>query len=171
MSNETQVETNTPPRGTPRWLYGALIVSLGLNLLVLGGAASAFWKHRLGHHERERGLLGFVRELPADRQTALREFVKTERAKLKPMRDEVQSAWSESNEVLGTEPFDKDKMKAALGRMNDAETRMRTAISDAIAQTAAQLTPQERTTFKAWRERAKERRYKKWQRESEDGSR
>ena len=168
MSNETQVETNTPRRGTPRWLYGALIVSLGLNLLVLGGAASAFWKHRHGHHER--GLLGFVRELPADRQTALRDFVKTERAKLKPMRDEVQSAWSESNAVLGTEPFDKDKMKAALGRMNDAEARMRTAISDAMAQTAAQLTPQERTTFKAWRERAKERRYRKW-REPDDDNR
>ncbi|HMN37938.1 MAG TPA: periplasmic heavy metal sensor [Hyphomicrobium sp.] len=162
MSTEPQTQTTPAPR--KRWLYVALIASLGLNLLVAGGAAGAFWKHRHGHHER--GLLGFVHELPADRQAAVREFLNAERAKLKHLREEIRSAWSESNEVLGTEPFDKDKMKAALDRMNDAELRMRSAVSTAIAQTAAQLTPQERQTFKAWRERAKERRHKKWRREA-----
>jgi uncharacterized membrane protein len=157
--------TNDPieqaPR-RPRWLYGALIASLAANLIVAGGAASAFWKHRHGGHER--GLSGFVRELPPDRRPPISEFVKSEREKLGPMREAIRAGWSETNTVLGEEPFDKDKLKAAMGRMIDAETRMRTAISDALVETAAKLTPDERKAMKAWRERMRERGHKNWRR-------
>lgn len=166
MSNETENVTSSPPARKPRWLYGALIASLGLNLLVLGGAAGAFWKHRHGHHER--GLMSFVRDLPPDRQGPLRDLITSERAKLKPIRDDIRKAWSDSNEVLGTEPFDKDKMKAAMAHVGEEEARLRSAISDAIVEAASQLTPEERQIFKAWRERAKERRHKKWRRDSDD---
>lgn len=146
----------------PRWLYGALFASLAVNLVMLGGAAGAFWHHR--HDHRGDGLTGFVRQLPADRQGPLREFLKSEREKLKPVREEIRAGWQETNALLGQEPFDKDKLKAAMGRMNDAESRMRAAIADALVETASKMTPPERQSMKAWRERQIERGVKKWRR-------
>ncbi|MEQ1718515.1 MAG: periplasmic heavy metal sensor [Hyphomicrobium sp.] len=159
MTNET-VEAAAPRR--PRWLYGVLIASLGINLLVAGGAASAFWRHRHGGHER--GLMSFVRELPAERRPPIEEYIRSEREKLKPMREAIRAGWTETNTVLGEEPFDKEKLKASMGRVIDAETRMRTAISEALVETAAKLTPPERQAMKAWRERTRDGRHKKWRR-------
>lgn len=151
----------------PRWLYGALVASLALNLVMVGGAAGAFWHHR--HERREHGLTGFVAQLPAERQGPLREFLKGEREKLKPLREEIRNGWNETNVLLGQEPFDKDKLKAGMGRMNDAEGRMRSAIADALVETAAKVSPQERQAMKAWRERQIERGMKKWRRHFGEG--
>lgn len=141
------------------WLKWALVASLAVNLLILGGAAGAFWSHRhggrhFGHGaEREHGLMGFVRELPPDRQGAIRAALEGEREKIRPMRDVVKDGWKETNSILAAEPFDRDKLKSAMTGMIDAETRMRTAISDALVETAAKLSPEERQKLKAWREK------------------
>lgn len=164
--------TNDPAGPTwqrPRWLYGALVVSLAANLVMLGGAAGAFWHHR--HERREHGLTGFVNELQPDRQGPLREFLKGERAKLKPIREEIRSGWRETNELLGAEPFDKEKLKAAMGRMNEAESRMRAAIAESLVETAAKMTPQERQAMKGWRSRQIERGMKKWRHHMDDDDR
>lgn len=150
----------TPQR--PRWLYPVLIASLGVNLLLLGGAASAFWNHR--HDRRDHSLVGFVRTLPADRQGPLREFLDAERVKLKPIRDEMGNGWNQTNKLLGEEPFDKEKFKQAMARMNDVEDRMRASIAEGLVETAARMTPQERILLKEWRERQIARGVKKWRR-------
>ncbi len=143
----------------PSWQKWLLIASLAVNLLIAGGAAGAFWSHRhggrhFGHWQgREHGLMGFVGELVPDRQGEFRASIEAERAKIKPMREGVKEGWKETNAVLGTEPFDKDKLKSAMSRMIDAEVRMRTAIADALVETAAKLSPEERQKLKAWREK------------------
>jgi uncharacterized membrane protein len=143
----------------PSWQRWLLIASLALNLLIIGGAAGAFWSHRhggrhFGHWQgREHGLMGFVRELAPDRQGDVRAALEAERAKIKPMREGVKEGWKETNTILGTEPFDKDKLKEAMSRMIEAEVKMRTAISDALIETAAKLSPEERQKLKAWREK------------------
>lgn len=148
------MENDTPVKPRPRWLYPVLIASLAANFLVLGGAAGAMWAHRHGHGgPDERGLLGFVRELAPERRDSIREGLASEREKLQPLREAVRANWSETNAILGEEPFDKEKFKASLGRMNEAEMRVRTAITDALAETAGKLSPQERRTLKEWRER------------------
>ncbi len=143
----------------PSWQKWLLIASLAVNLLILGGAAGAFWSHRhggrhFGHGQgREHGLMGFVRELAPDRQGEIRAALEAEREKIKPMREGVKDGWKETNTVLASEPFDKEKLKAAMTRMIDAETRFRTAISDALVDTAAKLSPEERQRLKSWREK------------------
>lgn len=162
MTNDAAAPT--PQR--PRWLYGALIASLAVNLVVLGSAAGAFWHHR--HERHEHSLSGFVRKLPQDRQGPLGDFVASERAKLKSIREEIRSGFKESNGLLGEEPFDKEKLKAAMGRMNEAEARLRAAIGDALVETAAKMTPEERQSLKQWRERRAERGMKKWRRDRDN---
>jgi uncharacterized membrane protein len=141
------------------WQKWLLIASLALNLLIVGGAAGAFWSHRHGGHHpgqwqgREHGLMGFVRELAPERQGEMRAAIQSEREKIKPLRESVKEGWKETNAVLGTEPFDKEKLSAAMTRMIDAETRMKTAITSALVETAAKLNPDERQKLKAWREK------------------
>lgn len=156
MTTENGSETNVT---RSRWLYPVLIASLALNLLVIGAATGAMWSHRHGHHRLagERGLLGFVRELPNERQSKIREVLEAEREKLKPLRETARAKWAETNEVLGTEPFDKDKYKAALDRMNEAQMQVRATITDAMVDLAARLTPEERRVLKEWRERKSRR--------------
>lgn len=159
MSDETVEPAPIEPR-RPRWLYSALIASMALNLLLLGGAAGAMFRHR-HDHPRERGLMDFVRDLPQERRGDVQSFLKGEREKLKPMRDEVKASWSETNAALGEEPFDKEKLKAAMDRMVAAEMRVRMAISDAVVETAGKLTAQERKALQAWRARTQEHGRKK----------
>lgn len=158
--------TNGTPGSTwqrPRWLYPALVASLAVNLVVLGSFAGAFWHHR--HERGDRGLSGFVRHLPDERRGPLRDFLMAEREKLKPLREEMRQAWRDSNQALGEEPFDKDKLKAAMTRMHEAEAKIRATIGDAVVETAAKMTPEDRQAMKKWRERKMER---KWRRHRGD---
>lgn len=159
MTNGTEGSTHK----RPRWVYPALVASLAVNLAVLGSMAGAFWHHR--HERYAGGLSGFVRHLPEERRTLLRDFLMVEREKLKPLREEMRNAWRESNDVLGQEPFDKDKLQAAMARMNDAEARIRATISDAVVETASRMMPEDRQAMKAWRARKMER---KWRRHGHD---
>lgn len=157
-------ENGETRKSPPRWLYGVLIASLAANLLVAGGAVGAIWAHRHGHGER--GLIGFADRLPAERQGSIRDGLKSEREKLKPLREAVKTNWTETNAVLGEEPFDKEKFKASLGRMNEAELRVRTAVTDALAELAGKLTPEERQSLREWREhKGHGWRKRRWRRE------
>ena len=129
-------ENGESRKSPPRWLYGVLIASLAANLLVAGGAVGAIWAHRHGHGER--GLIGFADRLPAERQGTIRDGLTSEREKLKPLREAVKTSWTETNAVLGEEPFDKEKFKASLGRMNEAELRVRTAVTGRACGTRGQ---------------------------------
>lgn len=160
-------QPETAPK-RPRWLYAALIASVGLNLLVAGGAASAFWKHRHHGPRGEAGLMGFVRQLPESKRAELGSYVESEREKLKPLQEAVRAGWSETNTILVEDPFDKEKLKAAMSRMNDAEMRRRSAISDTLVEAAAKLSADERKALKEWRERTHKRGRKGWRHHDRD---
>lgn len=151
-------EVSGSSSGRPRWLKVLLIASLALNLLVIGGMASAMWRH---HHGRgpfggprgDHSLMGFVRDLPSERQQAVRADVEAAREAVKPMRQEIRDAWAATNAVLTAEPFDKAKVKEAAAKLLAAEAKFKTAISDALIDTAEKLTPEERKKLQEWRER------------------
>jgi Spy/CpxP family protein refolding chaperone len=142
------------PRERSRWIYAGLIASLALNLLFIGGLAKAFWHHRHGGGRHgDGGLMGFVHKLPADRQAVVRGDIEAARALIRPMRQSVRDAWAETNAVLTAEPFDKDKYKAAVDKLTEAEGKIRAAIASSLVETAAKLTPEERKRMQSWREK------------------
>jgi uncharacterized membrane protein len=146
-------ENGGAARGRSRWLYGGLVASLAVNLLFVGGFGAAAWHHRHGHRGDDAGLMGFTRELPADRQKVLRDDIAAARQTIRPLRVAAREAWDQANAVLTAEPFDKDKYKAAMDKLTEAEGRFKSAISAALADTAAKLTPEERRGLQSWRER------------------
>jgi uncharacterized membrane protein len=144
------VEVNPAPKRS-RFLYPVLIASLAVNLLFVGGFLAAFWHH---HHEgREPGLLDFVKELPAARQDAVRQEISAARTSMKDLREALRKSWADANALLTVEPFDKEKFKAALTQLGDAESRYKAAIYNALADTAENLDPDERKLLQSWRER------------------
>ena len=157
MKAEADTAMSTP---RPRYLYPALIVSLALNLLVGGFLATAFWHHR---HEpgppppRDRGFMGFVNQLPPDRREAIRKQVITARESTKALRENVRSTWLAANALLTAEPFDKAKFAAALAEVREAEDRFKVAIYGTVADTAAELNPEERKLLQEWRAKRHER--------------
>ncbi|MEQ1652113.1 MAG: periplasmic heavy metal sensor [Hyphomicrobium sp.] len=151
-------ETGAVAQDRSRWLKIGLIASLALNLLFIGGFARAFWHHGPGpggHFGKDAGLMGFVRELPGDRQKLVRDDIAAARETIRPLRRAVREAWSEANTALTAEPFNKDTYKAAVDKLTEAEARMKAATATALADTAAKLTAEERRSLQGWREKRK----------------
>lgn len=148
------------PRG-PRWLKIGLIASLALNVLLIGGIATAAWKIRHGppggKYGFDMGMKAFARSLPDDRRKMLRDEFKGERQKLQPLREDIRVKWVAANDVLGVEPFDRVKFQTAVDDAIKAEVAMRSAVSTTLVEAAAKLTPDERRQFKDWRARHLER--------------
>jgi uncharacterized membrane protein len=140
----------------PRYLYPGLIASLAVNLLFVGFLVTAFWHHL---HEpappppHARGFMGFVNQLAPDRQETIGKQVLAARESMKGLRSDVRTSWLDANALLSAEPFDKEKFLAALMKVRSAEDRFKTAIYNTVANTAGELTPDERKLLQKWREK------------------
>jgi uncharacterized membrane protein len=157
MTNDTAAR----PGGSSFKLRLALMVSLALNVLIIGAVAGAMLVSRHhgwhGHGFKGAGLAGFARTLPPDRGDAIREKLKSNRAALAPLYKEEQEARDAARSVLMTEPFDVEKFKAALERAVDADVKEKRARMELFAETAASMTPEERRQLHNWFEERRKR--------------
>lgn len=149
------VDGNPSSSRRSRLLYPALIVSLALNLLFIGGMAAAAWHFNKRHARGEFGLLAFTRQLPPEHQDAFRKQVLEARASLKDEREAVRSAWLDVNAMLTSEPFDKEKLKTALAKLRETEGQFRAGLNNSFAEIAESVTPEERKLLQAWRDKRK----------------
>src|SRR6185503_12488215 len=142
-------------RRVPRWLLAALLVSLALNLLIVGSVAGAMWRFRKPPPWASAvtpNLLGYASTLPAPRRKQLWDTTAEERQHIRPFRREVRTAREETVKALIAEPFEKQRFLAAQARQSDAESRARQAVQDLYVKIAEGLTPDERRAFPGWRE-------------------
>jgi uncharacterized membrane protein len=152
--------TNDTTAGSGRNLRPALMVSLALNVLIVGGVAAALLLPHLHggkRHPQHTGLAGFAETLPADRGEFVRQKVQAEKANFEAIFKEERESRQAARAILVEEPFDVAKFKAALDRVAqayDKETRTRMAL---VADTAAQLTPDERKQLHAYFEKHRAR--------------
>ena len=142
-------------RRAPRWLLVALVVSLALNLIVVGSVAGAVWRFRKPPQWASAvtpNLLGYASTLPAQRRKQLWDTTAEERRHIRPFRREVRAAREETIKALTAEPFEKQLFLAAQSRQAEAENRARQAVQDLYVKIAEGLTPEERRAFPRWRE-------------------
>ena len=146
--SETPPASSAAPAGPSRmkWL---LIASLAVNLLLIGAfAGPRLFGHRLwrggDRGGEEFGLVGYARHLPTERRKMVRKIVEAEKGPIKALREDVRKARQEAGAVLVTEPFDTEKLKAALARISEAEAKLKAAGLSAFLNVAQEFTPEER---------------------------
>jgi uncharacterized membrane protein len=139
----------------------ALMLSLALNVLIIGAVAGTFLMGRHhGHHGRwHKGgvLAGFANTLPPERGEAIRQRLESDRATLAPLRKEEDEARVAARSVLLTEPFDVEKFKAALERKVEADVKEKRARTALFAEMVTSLTPEERRQLHNWFEERRKR--------------
>jgi uncharacterized membrane protein len=148
--------SNDATPGSGRNLRPVLIASLALNILIIGGIAASFvlphlhgWKGR----PKPGSLAGFAETLPPERAQLVRQKVQGEKANFEALSKEEREAREAARAVLVEDPFDVAKFKAALDRVAqayDKETRTRMTL---VANTAAELTSDERKQLRAYFEK------------------
>jgi uncharacterized membrane protein len=142
----------------PRWMRITLIVSLAINLLIVGAMVGKKLTHK---HRRpsfgssrslDLGIYSFSRSLPAERRTVIRKALRPERANLKPLRKQLKDARLEAADVLGAEPFDLEALKAVVEKITKAQANYRGAGAAMFLKTVTELTPEERLALsKRWK--------------------
>lgn len=125
-----------------------LMISLALNLLVIGALIGTAGWRKYGHWHGVRGedfgLIGFARALPGERGDAVRKLLKDGRSSLKPLKREIFAAREAAAEVLGAEPYNRDALKAAIEKIGDAERTFKDSGLTVFLNAVEQMTPEER---------------------------
>jgi uncharacterized membrane protein len=150
--NEEAAHPDTS-RWSPRWIWIALIVSLGLNLLVAGVIGAAYWQltYAAGTGPQPGGrLAAFSRTLPEERGAELRRMASNLQPAIRPLRREVRRARREAARLFTSDPFDRAAFLDAYARLLVSEQRLREGYRDMLAELGANLTADERRSFVEW---------------------
>ncbi len=133
-----------------RKLRTALLCSLAVNLLGVGLIAGTFIAGPPQVSRGEFGLKGFSHTLPNDRGEMLRQSFQQHRPKIRELREAARAARLEATSVLVAEPYDKAKLRSSLTGVDEAESKLRSLVSDYFIDAAEKLTPQERVALAEW---------------------
>jgi uncharacterized membrane protein len=146
-SPETQAK---PARG--RFWKVALVLSLALNLLLIGAAAATFARIRSGAVPTgvSTNLIGFATTLPPARRHELWQATREERTRMRPLRADLREARMLVREAFLADPFDRERFAAAQARLLEAEGRARSEAQRLFASMAARMTREERAAFMQW---------------------
>jgi uncharacterized membrane protein len=146
-------DTATVTPSACRKLRLALMASLALNVLIIGGVAGTMLFGPRGPHHKSGPLLGFAHTLPSERGDMIRQNVADAQPGLETLRKAERDARDAVHAALIEEPFDQGKFNAALDRSAAADAKEKSARLAVFAKTAGQLTPEERRELHDWLER------------------
>ena len=151
--------SEVPVTASPaNWLKWGLIASLALNLAFVGAVAGPRVFGRMHGHGswkgeksgEEFGLMGYARTLAPERRAPIAKLIKADRASQKILREAIHTARDETGDVLAAEPFEPEKLKAAFGRIDEAEAKLKAAGRETFLNAAQQLTAGERAGLVEW---------------------
>jgi uncharacterized membrane protein len=154
--------SNDATAGSGRNLRLALTASLALNILIVGGVAAAFvlpHLHGWKGHPKPGSLAGFAETLPPDRAEIVRQKVRGEKANFEALSKEERESREAARVILTEDPFDVAKFKAALDHVAQALDKQTRARMTLVADTAAELTPEERKQLHAYFEKHRPHRH------------
>ena len=146
-----------PSRLSPRTLRWALVASLALNVLIIGAVAGTVcFSHRGPPHgiaSKGSGLLGFAHTLPRERSDMIRQRFADAQPNMETLRRGIRDARAKVREALIAEPFDQQKLDAALEGVAQAENNITRDKVAMFGTTVSQLTPDERRQLHDWLEK------------------
>lgn len=158
---DTASPERQPVSPRERRLGFVLILSLALNLLVLGAVAGVLtgWSWRGAPHRvssgssEDYGLMAFTKQLPSDRRKEVRKTIKEERVTLRPLFIEVDDNRRDAARLLTAEPFDRGAFEAALDRLAESENKLKRSALGIVLKTSDTLSAEERRKLGEWWEK------------------
>ena len=141
-------------RRAPRWMWIVLILSLALNLLVLGVAAGAIWHFRQGHdfpHHGSDGLARYLATLPPDRRDEIASLIETERETSRRLRRLSREKRRDLARAFEADPLDADRLDTAARAASEARIPLIRQRQELFSAIAAKLTAAERRAYLEWR--------------------
>jgi uncharacterized membrane protein len=150
------VATGMDSARAQRWVVGALVGSLALNLVVFGAIATSLWRGGVepsGTPLRvPRTVTGYAGTLPDARAKELKKLAEEPWRGAETVRSKLLEARTEAIKALTTEPFDKQRFLAAQSLLLAADLKYREASTKLNSAIGLHLTPEERRGFLRWRE-------------------
>jgi Spy/CpxP family protein refolding chaperone len=148
MSDMTPVPDGRPQR---RWLGPALLVSLAVNLFLVALISVPFFMGPrdggFGPMPRGHGaalMHGAFRELPEEDRQEIRQAMREKFREIRPHFREMHEARIALADALAAEPYDEVAVRAAFDGMSAAMNEMSDMGRDAMMETFAKLTPEQR---------------------------
>ena len=149
-------------RRAPLWMWVVLVLSVALNIVVLGAAARAVWHFRGGHFAGEHGPGGFtpyLRSLPATRRDEIARLLDGEREAMQALRRDAREKRRELADAFAAEPLDTARLAAAARAASEARIALIRQRESFFPSLAAKLSAEERRAYLDWRS---DRRWRRW---------
>jgi uncharacterized membrane protein len=127
-----------------------LIVSLCLNLALIGLVAITFMRTGMRHFEPREEKIGLsaqslMRMIPAE-EDKIRAIVDAHHKLMRPLRQQAKRARAESFQLLEAKDFNADAFAKSLSDVQNADAALESETMKLTAESIAALTPQERET-------------------------
>lgn len=142
-----------PPEGAtvrgraPRWMWIVLVLSVAINLIVVGMAVATVLHHRWGKGPSHSRLARFVETLPVERRDSVRSMLREHRDRIRPLRRTLRRARRQARDAFSAEPFDRDALAAAYAEVANARIALTRARQEWFPKLAEQLTVEERRAY------------------------
>ncbi|MEJ6708797.1 MAG: periplasmic heavy metal sensor [Amylibacter sp.] len=145
--------SDIPPKSTPltkgrNWTRIALLVSLALNLVIVGALVGAFWKNEkpTGRHldRMSMGLGAYVRALPEPVQSDVMALVGTGSEDRRNFRRAMRERQQKFERVLLEKPFSEQAVRAALMQRRDFALDKTVRLQDAYVNALVAMSDAER---------------------------
>jgi uncharacterized membrane protein len=143
----TQADGGAEARGGRRWITIALVISLAVNLLVLGLAAGAGWKNWHGgrRHAFSQGMERLLDKMPPERREPLQALFDRYKTEVRPMWRQVRDARRDVIESMRAEPYDENKVRESVAALHTRQAKARDEFTDVILQVMSKLSDEERS--------------------------
>lgn len=156
-----------PATRAPNWMKAALVVSLSINLAVLGvvgGAALRQQDPALDGLDRRQTRI--VALMPESRRAEAAAALRAQAAQVQSVKGALEAADSALLESMRSEPFAPDRLATALANRREAQTELTTLTHSQLVALTAKMTETERREL-AERMDAAARRWAERRREAE----
>ena len=151
MSRDETASTAVVVRRAPRWMWVLMVLSLAVNVLVVGVVVGSVWAVRRGGFWDTPVAVGrlvrFMGGLSPDRRVELRAVFVEHRVRLRPFWREVRQTRRKLARMIAAGGYSREELNAALDDLAVKEAKAKAASRPMVLALLAKLRPGERLHF------------------------
>lgn len=148
MSDVNMPGPAVAPAKRRRWLGPAFLVSLVVNLFLVGLIVSSFVAHRPSMYGGGPFMMGGIRgdlnDMSKEDRAFMRKIMVSQFKTIRPQIDEMNETRKALAEVVGETPYDPAKVSAVFDRMDQAQAAMARSMRAAMTKGFSEMSDEQR---------------------------